>query len=55
MNLTAITDFDDVCKLHFVDSISCVPFVDFNDKEYCFLFKRGGSPLFEEQILLLFQ
>jgi len=34
MNLTAITDFDDVCKLHFVDSISCVPFVDFKDKEY---------------------
>lgn len=34
MNLTAITDFDDVCKLHFVDSISCAPFVDFKDKEY---------------------
>ena len=34
MNLTAITDFDDVCKLHFVDSISCTPFVDFKDKEY---------------------
>ena len=34
MNLTAITDFDDVRKLHFVDSISCAPFVDFKDKEY---------------------
>lgn len=34
MNLTAITDFDDVCKLHFVDSISAVQYFDFFDKEY---------------------
>ena len=34
MNLTAITDFDDVCKLHFVDSISAVQYFDFSDKEY---------------------
>ena len=34
MNLTAIKDFDDVCKLHFVDSISAVQYFDFSDKEY---------------------
>lgn len=33
MNLTAITDFDDVCRLHFVDSISACRFFDFS-KEY---------------------
>jgi 16S rRNA (guanine527-N7)-methyltransferase len=30
MNLTAITEFDDVCKLHFVDSISSCKYFDFN-------------------------
>ena len=30
MNLTAITDFDDVCKLHFVDSISSFKYFDFS-------------------------
>ena len=34
MNLTAITDFDDVCKLHFVDSISAAPYFDFAAKDY---------------------
>ena len=34
MNLTAITEFDDVCKLHFVDSISAAPYFDFGAKEY---------------------
>ncbi len=30
MNLTAITEFDDVCKLHFVDSISGCKYFDFS-------------------------
>ncbi len=30
MNLTAITEFDEVCKLHFVDSISSCKFFGFN-------------------------
>ncbi|SFC85271.1 16S rRNA (guanine(527)-N(7))-methyltransferase RsmG [Butyrivibrio sp. YAB3001] len=34
MNLTAITDFDEICKLHFVDSISSCQFFDFKDQEY---------------------
>ena len=34
MNLTAITDFDDVCKLHFVDSISACQYFDFSSKDY---------------------
>ncbi len=34
MNLTAITDFDDVCRLHFVDSISGCRFFDFSAAEY---------------------
>lgn len=29
MNLTAITEFNDVCKLHFIDSISSSEFYDF--------------------------
>ncbi len=29
MNLTAITDFDEVCKLHFTDSISSAKFFDY--------------------------
>ena len=29
MNLTAITDFDEVCKLHFTDSISSAKYYDF--------------------------
>lgn len=32
MNLTAITEFDDVCKLHFVDSLMAAPYFDFNKK-----------------------
>ena len=34
MNLTAITEFDDVCKLHFVDSISGSKYFDFSKKDY---------------------
>ncbi len=34
MNLTAITDFEDVCKLHFVDSISACQFFDFSSDDY---------------------
>ena len=34
MNLTAITEFNDVCKLHFVDSISSYKFFDFKKEEY---------------------
>ena len=34
MNLTAITDFPDVCKLHFTDSISVSGLIDFKDKDY---------------------
>lgn len=34
MNLTAITEFEDVCKLHFVDSISAAKFFDFSKEEY---------------------
>ncbi len=34
MNLTAITEFDDVCKLHFVDSISSSQYFDFSVSDY---------------------
>lgn len=34
MNLTAITEFDDVCKLHFVDSISSCKFFNFTSENY---------------------
>ncbi len=34
MNLTAITEFDDVCKLHFVDSISSCKFFNFSSENY---------------------
>ena len=34
MNLTAITEFNDVCKLHFVDSISGCKYFDFSKKDY---------------------
>ena len=34
MNLTAITEFDSVCKLHFVDSISAYKYFDFSKEEY---------------------
>ena len=34
MNLTAITDFDDVCKLHFVDSISAYRYFDFKSRDF---------------------
>jgi 16S rRNA (guanine527-N7)-methyltransferase len=34
MNLTAITDFDDVCKLHFVDSISGAKYFNFGERDF---------------------
>lgn len=34
MNLTAITEFDDVCKLHFVDSVSSRQYFDFSKSDY---------------------
>ena len=34
MNLTGITEFDEVCKLHFVDSISACRYFDFSEYEY---------------------
>ncbi|WP_022764916.1 16S rRNA (guanine(527)-N(7))-methyltransferase RsmG [Butyrivibrio sp. XPD2006] len=34
MNLTAITEFNDVCKLHFVDSVSGCKFFDFSKEEF---------------------
>lgn len=34
MNLTAITEFKDVCKLHFVDSVSGYKFFDFSKEEF---------------------
>ncbi len=33
MNLTAITEFDEVCKLHFVDSVSGCKAFDFSSRE----------------------
>ncbi len=33
MNLTAITDFEDVCMLHFTDSISIAKYIDFNNSD----------------------
>ena len=35
MNLTSITEFDEVCKKHFVDSLSLIKALpDINEKEY---------------------
>lgn len=34
MNLTAITEFEDVCKLHFVDSVSACKYFDFTASDY---------------------
>ncbi|MBE5834656.1 MAG: 16S rRNA (guanine(527)-N(7))-methyltransferase RsmG [Butyrivibrio sp.] len=33
MNLTAITEFNDVCKLHFLDSISACQYFDFTQND----------------------
>ncbi|MCR5558129.1 MAG: 16S rRNA (guanine(527)-N(7))-methyltransferase RsmG [Butyrivibrio sp.] len=34
MNLTAITEFEDVCKLHFVDSISACKYFNFSSSSF---------------------
>ena len=34
MNLTAITNFYDVCKLHFVDSVSSCKYFDFQKNDF---------------------
>ena len=34
MNLTGITEFDEVCKLHFVDSISACKYFNFSETDY---------------------
>ena len=34
MNLTGITEFNDVCKLHFVDSVSAYKYFDFSRSDY---------------------
>ena len=38
MNLTAITEFSDVCKLHFTDSISASQYFDFDKKTSFIIF-----------------
>lgn len=43
MNLTAITDFDSVCKLHFVDSLSAYKYFDFAKDEYTLIDVGTGA------------
>ncbi|SFU63457.1 16S rRNA (guanine(527)-N(7))-methyltransferase RsmG [Butyrivibrio sp. INlla21] len=43
MNLTAITEFDSVCKLHFVDSISAYKYFDFSKEEYSLIDVGTGA------------
>lgn len=43
MNLTAITDFDDVCKLHFVDSVSSCKYFNFSKEEYSLIDVGTGA------------
>lgn len=43
MNLTAITEFDDVCKLHFVDSVSASKYFDFTKEEYSLIDVGTGA------------
>ncbi|WP_029323694.1 16S rRNA (guanine(527)-N(7))-methyltransferase RsmG [Butyrivibrio sp. AE3004] len=45
INLTAITDFNDVCKLHFVDSISAAKIFDFSDQNYSLIDIGTGAGL----------
>jgi 16S rRNA (guanine527-N7)-methyltransferase len=43
MNLTAITEFEDVCKLHFVDSISSFKYFDFKANDYSLIDVGTGA------------
>ena len=43
MNLTAIIEFDSVCKLHFVDSISAYKYFDFSKEEYSLIDVGTGA------------
>ena len=43
MNLTAITEFEDVCKLHFVDSISSAKYFDFKSNHFSLIDVGTGA------------
>ena len=43
MNLTAITEFEDVCKLHFVDSISSAKYFDFKSNDFSLIDVGTGA------------
>ncbi|RKM54923.1 16S rRNA (guanine(527)-N(7))-methyltransferase RsmG [Butyrivibrio sp. X503] len=43
MNLTAIIEFDSVCKLHFVDSISAYKYFDFSKEKYSLIDVGTGA------------
>ncbi|SHN60841.1 16S rRNA (guanine527-N7)-methyltransferase [Butyrivibrio hungatei DSM 14810] len=43
MNLTAITEFQDVCKLHFVDSVSSCKYFDFNKSDFSLIDVGTGA------------
>lgn len=43
MNLTAITDFDEVCKKHFIDSISLCKAINLNEKDYSIIDVGTGA------------
>ena len=51
MNLTAITDFDEVLKKHFTDSVSLIRAIpDLGEKKYRMTFARFVSLSFENSI-----
>ena len=41
MNLTAITDFDEVCKKHFIDSLSLVKAFDISSAKNLFFYSEN--------------
>ena len=43
MNLTAITEFNEVCKLHFVDSVSAAKYFDFDKKDFSLIDVGTGA------------
>ena len=43
INLTAITEFDEVCKLHFVDSVSAAQYFDFRKKDFSLIDVGTGA------------